>query len=317
MTRPMRITLTPDALDRNGIALIQTLTATDLSPILNGTLTAGYDINAVCVAQTNGAAAALSLNGVNPNPGAVRDRDERLIFNCGSDNTGITFAVVGKNKAGAHVLETVTGPDAGFDVFSANSYYTITSITSSAAVTDNVEVGINGVATLTTPQHVTLWATSDESGGSFTITGTDRNGRAQTETLVGPGASATVVGVMNFATITHVLSPAAATAVEVGVDGTCESAWLPLNTRNNDFNVGLGAVLSSGADLTYTVQHTFDDVFASTFVESTAVAFNHDTMVTQTANLDGNYVNPIVATRMDLTIHVGGTATFNVIQTSR
>ncbi len=321
MSRPIRVTLSPDAVDEDSISNgSATLIALHLDMILDGALTAGFDANAVCVAQTTGAAAALLLNGVNPNPGAVRDRNERLIFTCASDdNSGITFAVVGLDKLGAHVTETVTGPDGSVSsqqVFSTNSFYVITSITSSAAVTGNVEVGINGIATFTTPQHVTITATSNESGGNFTITGTDRDGDAQTETLVGPN-NTTVIGVMNFATVTHIAGFAAAAGVAAGVDGTCEGRWLPLSTRTQDFNVGMGASVSSGAVVTYTVQHTFDDVFASNFVESTAVAHNHDTMVGQTGNLDGNYTNPVVAVRMDITAHTSGTASLNVIQTSR
>lgn len=40
------------------------------------------------------------------------------------------------------------------------------------------------------------------------------------------------------------------------------SAWIPLNRLQNNFNVGLAVVLSSGASLVYTVQHTFDDLYA-------------------------------------------------------
>jgi len=317
MSRPIRVTLSPDAVDRNGIAAAQTLITGSLSPILNGTLSSGYDVNAICVAQTTGAAAALLLNGVIDAPHTLRETSERLIFTSASNNSGITFTVVGVDRSANILTEVVTGSAASQKVFSTTAFWGITSITSSAAVTGNVEVGLNGVATFATPQHVTIWATTDESGGSFTITGTDREGRVQSETLVGPGASATVVGVMNFATVTHILSPAAATAVEIGVDGTCEGRWLPLSTRTQDFNVGMGASVSSGASLTYTVQHTFDDVFAGGFVESTAVAHNHDSMVAQTGSSDGNYTNPVVATRMDITAHTAGTASFNVIQTSR
>jgi len=315
MSKPKRITLTPDAVDEDGISNgSATLIASHLDMILDGALTAGYDVNAVCVAQTTGAAAALLLNGANPNPGAVRDRDERLIFTSASDNTGITYAVVGLNKAGDNVLETVAGSDASQKVFSTSAFYVITSITSSAAVTGNVEVGINGIATFATPQHVTITATSDESGGNFTITGTDRQGDAQTETLVGPN-NTTVTGVMNFATVTHIAGFAAATGVAAGVDGTCESQWFELDHRSGDFNVGLGVDVSAAATLTWTLQHTFDNVQASDFVESTAIAHNHDTMVGQTADLDGNYTNPVIAVRLDLTAHTSGSTVLSVIQT--
>jgi hypothetical protein len=310
--------VSPDALDRNGIATAQTLTAGSPSPILDGALTAGYDLDAVATAQTTGAAAALDLDGVvGTGPHRVRGTAERLVVTSASDNSGITYAIVGKDKDGNSLTETLTGSAASQKVFSANAYWSLTSITSSAAVTGNVTVGINGVATFATPQHITIWATSDESGGSFVLTGTDRNDVVQTESVVGPTASATVVSTKNFKTLTHVLSPAAATGVEIGVDGTCESGWLPVDHRTNDFGVALGVVVSSGATLTYDVQHTFDDVFQTPYVgEDTFTAFTHEQMNGKTANDDGNYAFPPMAVRFALTAHTSGSIVGNVIQQS-
>ena len=36
------------------------------------------------------------------------------------------------------------------------------------------------------------------------------------------------------------------------------SPWIPINRYSSSFGVGLGVKLSSGANLTYSVQHTFD-----------------------------------------------------------
>ncbi|MHC4388979.1 MAG: hypothetical protein ACYSX1_10265, partial [Planctomycetota bacterium] len=142
MSRPMRVTLAPTALDRNGIAAIQTLTAGSPEPILNGTLSTGYDVDAICLAQTTGASAALLLNGIwgAGSVGRNRGTAERLVFTSTSDNSGITYAIVGTNERGDAVSETLTGSAASQKVFSANSYWKVTSITSSAAVTGNVEV---------------------------------------------------------------------------------------------------------------------------------------------------------------------------------
>lgn len=35
--------------------------------------------------------------------------------------------------------------------------------------------------------------------------------------------------------------------------------WAPINQIQNSFGIGLGASVTSGANLTYSVQHTFDD----------------------------------------------------------
>jgi len=41
------------------------------------------------------------------------------------------------------------------------------------------------------------------------------------------------------------------------------SSWIPLNQYSDNFGVGLGATVSNDATLTYTVQHTFDDLYAT------------------------------------------------------
>lgn len=38
------------------------------------------------------------------------------------------------------------------------------------------------------------------------------------------------------------------------------SPWVPLNTKQTPFNVSLATTVASGSTLTYSVQHTFDDV---------------------------------------------------------
>jgi hypothetical protein len=170
-----------------------------------------------------------------------------------------------------------------------------------------------GAVTLTTPQHVTIYAPGDESSTIFTVTGTDREGAAITDTITGVNAS-TVASTKNFATVTAIATDAAGTSIEAGVDGTCESAWLNMDTTYSDFNVSLGITFSTSAAMTYTVQHTFDDIYAETFDEDTAETFNHATLAAQTAENDGSYVSPVVAVRVSITAHTSGSLTANVIQ---
>jgi VCBS repeat-containing protein len=170
-----------------------------------------------------------------------------------------------------------------------------------------------GAVTLATPQHVTIYAPGDEATTIFTVTGTDREGRALTDTITGVNAS-TVASASNFATVTSITTDAAGTSIEAGVDGTCESAWLPLNTTYADFNTSLGLVISSGGAMTYTVQHTFNDVYALDFDEDAANPFNHATLAAQTASADGTYASPVAAVRVSITAHTSGSLTFTVIQ---
>lgn len=92
------------------------------------------------------------------------------------------------------------------------------------------------------------------------------------------------------------------------------SAPIPLDTYQDPFNVSLAVVLSAGASLTYTVQYTFDDIWASNFDPSTATWFPHATLVTKTASSDGNFSFPVTATRLNVGVYASGTATITVIQ---
>lgn len=102
--------------------------------------------------------------------------------------------------------------------------------------------------------------------------------------------------------------------VRVLVAQQAASAPVPMDTYANPFNAGLAVVLSAGASLTYTVQHTFDDIFAPGFDPANATWFPHASLVTKTASSDGNYSFPVTATRLNVTIYTSGTATLTVVQ---
>lgn len=102
--------------------------------------------------------------------------------------------------------------------------------------------------------------------------------------------------------IRHTLSAAGATPPVV------------LDHYRDPFNVGLGVVLAPGSGLTYTVEHTFDDVFAKTFNPATATWFPNATLANKTASSDGNYVVPVTAIRLNVTAFTSGSVTITVIQ---
>ena len=97
----------------------------------------------------------------------------------------------------------------------------------------------------------------------------------------------------------------------ITVTGVATSAWIPLDYKQSPFNVGLGAVVNG--TVTYDIEHTFDEVFDSTI---TPVAFKHSTMVTKSANADGNYAFPIRAIRINNTTGTGST-TLTILQGQR
>ena len=87
------------------------------------------------------------------------------------------------------------------------------------------------------------------------------------------------------------------------------SAWIPLDYKQSPFNVGFGVVLTGTA--TFTIEHTFEDVFDSTV---TPTAFPHNLVYDATVSTDGNYAFPIRAVRVNVTSYGSGTITMTLLQ---
>ena len=97
----------------------------------------------------------------------------------------------------------------------------------------------------------------------------------------------------------------------VTISSEAASAAIPVNWRATIFRISVGVVLSSGADLTYTVQHTFDNVFDPSV---TPTWFNHTTAVNKTTSFgEASYTAPIIALRLNVTTYVSGSATMTII----
>lgn len=99
--------------------------------------------------------------------------------------------------------------------------------------------------------------------------------------------------------------------ITVSVTGAGVSNPLPQDHYISPFNIGFGVTVSG--TVTYSVQHTFDDVFAAGYNPATGTWFNHPDATGLTANVDGNYAFPVTAIR--LSVGAGtGTATLTTIQ---
>ncbi len=319
MSKPKVITLTPDALDRNGTSTTETLLATRLDFLINGALSTGYDRNGICAAQAGAASTALTLNGALGVDFHTRRGVYILIYSASGDNTGVTFTAVGEDANGIRITEAITGPDNGLIVLGSTKFWHVDSVTPDGATTGNVEVGVNGYVEFSTPQHVAIYSAGDDSLLTFTPRGYDRYGVALTDSITGANAGTSTTQDANFAWLDRITASAgSAGAVEGGVDGLCESAWFVLNYRGPDFNVGLGCDVSSGASLTYAMQHTFNNVLAASFQEASGeVVHTHDTITGQTGTSDGSYISPPVACRLAITAYTSGSANARIIQVGR
>ena len=95
-------------------------------------------------------------------------------------------------------------------------------------------------------------------------------------------------------------------AQNVSKTGTGSSSALVMNTNISPFNVGFGVTVSG--NVTYSVQHTFDDpgVGFTTW-------YSHPTIASKTDAQDGNYAFPVTGIKL-LVSSGNGTATMSVLQ---
>lgn len=107
---------------------------------------AAADADGVAESQTPGAAGDLTLDGILVVDGVgVLDTPRRILVTTADDESGKTLTLYGTDWNGNSVSETITGPNAT-TAQSVYDYSTITRIAVSAAFTDAVQVGTNGVA---------------------------------------------------------------------------------------------------------------------------------------------------------------------------
>jgi len=96
----------------------------------------------------------------------------------------------------------------------------------------------------------------DQTGSTYTITGTDPDGIAQTEAILGPGASAAVTTTKYFRTVTSItiFLPTVGSTVDIGTVDEARSATVPLNYRSETDSV-------HSVDVTGTINYTVNVAF--------------------------------------------------------
>ena len=194
----------------------------------------------------------------------------------------------------------------------ADGYAQSQSLAGAGSLTLNGALVSSGVGSSSAAQPVTITSAADDSGIDFTVTGT-YGGLTVSETIDGANAGAATTTQV-FDTVTEISADGATTgnvtAGPVASNGAA-SKILPSNWRSSDYKAALAIVLSSGATLTYKVQHTLDDV------QSSAVSrtwLDHDSLTAQTANADGNYAFPVKGYRLFITAYTSGSATLTGIE---
>lgn len=307
MSRAVSVQVGPLATaDADGISTSQAVAAAQ-SITINGALTDGTTANNIAQSQTPGAAGNLTLNGTLVSGGVAYLGTPRPVYiTCAGNNSGRTFTVTGTtyNAGGGPigVSETVTGANTSV-IQTTASFFTVTSISISGASTGAVTVGRAGVATMDKARRIIVTSGGNDTGITFTITGTDWSGTAQTETVTGvSGAAAS--STLSFLTVSSVTSSgAAATTVQVGTNGVADSQWVRFDDYGANAQVAIQVTVAG--TINYTISQTLDDPNVpnnmTVFRTPSAVTWvNHpdSTVVAATATAQANYAYPPIFARL-------------------
>jgi len=171
---------------------------------------------------------ALSSGGAVNFTTAASEQPRQVTVTASGNESGRIFTVTGTDSSGSAQVDAITGPN-NSTVSTTDFFNTVTSVTVSA------------------PLQVIVKAGGDESGRTFTVTGTNSEDATLIEELTGPNNS-TTTSVNSFKTVTSIAVDAAtAGAIEVGTsaddNGICASQT-PSEEGNLTIN---GALASSGA----------------------------------------------------------------------
>ena len=176
-----------------------------------------------------------------------------MTINSSNNLSGVQFTITGTDIDGNAISEVITGPTAGATVTSSNIFRTITKIETDGAAS-SVNVGTKSVFVNLEGKRASITsAGGNESSVSFTVVGTDMNGNAQTEVITGPAASASVIGLKTFKTISSITPNTNTsgsitlgyTGVGITTDGvtgsaTLDSVAMVADVTNNIFSITSG-----------------------------------------------------------------------------
>lgn len=295
--RPITVSIAGLTADDNGVSVSQAVPGAT-GVVIDGAYSAGYSATSIATTTSNGTGTtAVTINGARAVSGAAYlPVPSYVVMVSVGDDSGKTWAVAGLGPDNYTAQsETVAAANAS-RVATTKKFAKITSVTLSSASANNVSVGVNGIATITQPRRIALTSGGTDTGITFVVTGTDVNGNAQSETVVGADTAAAHT-VLSYKTVTSIVaSGATASTLIVGsaadsiTGGAAESAWIRLDEWAFA-NVMVQANVSGTAN--YTVRQTMDDpnslTNATARASMTWVDSTDSNLVGASASKQGNF----------------------------
>lgn len=172
----------------------------------------------------------------------------------------------------------------------------------------NGSAASGGVATLDVARRVLLTFASSEAGHNFVLTGTDRYGRVQSETIAGAASSAQ--STKDYLTVTKILPGSnGAGNISAGTNGVASSDAYICDWIANPNVISAGIEITGTANVT--IQESYDDLApAWDQAANTITWFNDANLASKSSNSNGTLGGPFTMIR--LLLNSGATGTDSV-----
>jgi len=155
--------------------------------------------------------------------------------------------------------------DIDLDDVDPNGIFTINTVAGAITLTLAGALVSGTVATMDYARQIGILSSGNDTGITFTVTGTDGDGRALSEVVTGASAT-TAESAGYFKTVTSIVTSGAAAAnVTIGTVDEAVSNTYPLN-----HHASTGALISAvvTGTIDYTIEERFDDIQISTGLQS-------------------------------------------------
>lgn len=293
--RPITVSITGLAADDDGVSASQTLPGAG-GVVIDGAYSSGYSANSIATVTGNGAGTtSVTINGARATSGvAYLPVPAYVVLVSAGNDSGKTWTVRGLGPDNYTAQsETISAANAS-RIATVNKYAQITSVTLSSGSAGNVSVGVNGTATITQPRRIALTSGGNDTGRTFTLTGTDWAGNVISEAVTGASGAA-AYSVLTYKTVTYIAtSGSTAGTLIVGsiadsvTGGAGASPWVFLDAWA-DASVTIQTTVSGTVN--YTVQQTMDDPNDPTnaVARASMTWIDHPILASGTASAQGYY----------------------------
>lgn len=172
-----------------------------------------------------------------------------------------------------------------------------------------------GVATMDYAYQVGVTSDGIDNGVTFTITGTDQDGKALSETITGPNAT-TVETTGYFKTVSQVAISGAGTGnITVGNVDEISSQTIPIDYTSD---VPCAISVDITGTINFTVQETYSDVQSSLLASQSARWLNITALAAKTADTNSTATQGASALRVLVNSYSSGAeAQMNIVQPGR